>query len=105
MDWYAMTDRAIEQEIGTRIQRERLKQNITQARLARLTGLSRVTISAFETGKGSSLSTLIQILRALQKLETMENLLPSAELSPIERLRMQDKGIRQRARSKKPRSE
>jgi transcriptional regulator with XRE-family HTH domain len=104
MDWYSMTDIAIEQEIGARVQKERLKQNITQSRLAKLTGLSRVTISLFETGKGSSLSSCVQIMRALQKLENFDSVLPSAEQSPVEILRMQEKGTRQRARQKKHRS-
>jgi transcriptional regulator with XRE-family HTH domain len=101
MDWYSMTDIAVEQEIGARVQKERLKQNITQSRLAKLTGLSRVTISLFETGKGSSLSSFVQIIRALQKLENLDSLLPTTEYSPVEILRMQEKGTRQRASQKK----
>lgn len=38
-------------EIGKRVRAQRLKAGITQAQLARLTGMSRVSITNLETGK------------------------------------------------------
>lgn len=103
MDWYSMTNSAIEQEIGKRIKKERLKRNMTQLELGRKTGLSRVSISKIESGKGSSLSSILEILRMLNLLHFLDNLFPSSELSPLEILKIQNKEVRHRARrSTKP---
>ena len=66
----------IEQELGKRLKARRLDLNLSQALAAERSGLSRRTITAIENGKGSTLATLIALLRALQALDTMESFLP-----------------------------
>lgn len=100
MDWYSMTNNRIELEIGKRIKGHRLKRNITQLELANKTGLSRVSISKIERGKGSTLSSLIEILRMLDLLQNIERLIPEIEISPIELIRLKNEK-RIRATSKK----
>lgn len=100
MDWYSLTNQRIEQEIGQRIQKARLKKNMTQLELAQKSGLSRVAISRIERGLGANLSSLIEILRVLDLLQNVDTLIPSLQFSPLELLGQQ-KSIRRRASSVK----
>lgn len=87
----------IEAELGRRIEAARLAANITQAELAAAAGIARRTVSRIEAGTGSSLETLIRVLRALGLADRLDALLPHPEVRPIERIRLQGRQ-RQRAR-------
>lgn len=76
----------------------RLRQNITQSEIASRTGLSVATVSRLETGKGSSLETLIKVLQILGEEQWLELLAPDVDFSPIEQFQM--KKQRERARKK-----
>ncbi len=78
-----MSDTQIEQELGNRLKNHRLDLNLTQEEVAERSGLSRRTISAIENGEGSTLGTLIAMLRALNALDTLESFLPDPGISPI----------------------
>ena len=92
-----MTDAAVLAEIGGRIERLRLARNITQHELAREAGISRRTLVRLEQGEERvGAATLLRVLRALGLLERLEQLVPDALPSPIERLRSQGRQ-RQRA--------
>lgn len=73
----------IEQELGNRLKNRRLEMNLSQEQVAKRSGLSRRTITAIENGGGSTLTSLIAMLRALQALDTLENFLPDPGISPI----------------------
>jgi len=94
-----MENEAIRQEIGKRLQRERLNQNITQEQLSKKAGISRRTLVAAEKGEGTSLETLIRILRGLERIEQLDQFLPRPELSPIQMAKLKGK-IRQKASGK-----
>ena len=100
MDWYASTNQQIEIQLGKRLQQLRLAYNLTQDELSTRTGLSRMSISKIERGKGAQLSSLIELLRALQILENLEQLIPKQEISPMELIKLKNKKKRQRASSK-----
>lgn len=76
-------NRQIEGELGKRLKDHRLDLNLTQDEVANRSGLSRRTITAIENGEGSTLGTLIAILRALDALDTLENFLPDSGISPM----------------------
>lgn len=101
MDWYSMTNARIEIEVGERLKKLRLEYNITQNDLAKKTGLSRVSISKIERGKGVNLSSLIEIMRGLRVLENIAYLIPEQEISPIELIRLKNKSKKKRASTKK----
>ena len=101
MDWYSMTNARIEIEVGERLKKLRLEYNITQDDLAKKTGLSRVSISKIERGKGVNLSSLIEIMRGLRVLENIAYLIPEQEISPIEMIRLKNKTKKKRASTKK----
>ncbi len=83
-------------EIGVRLKRERLNQNVSQADLARDAGVARKTITNLETGEGCSMTTLLGVLRALGRLENLDAFLPDPGISPIQLAKLKGKQ-RQRA--------
>jgi transcriptional regulator with XRE-family HTH domain len=90
------TDEAVLGEIGARVQRLRLERNLTQAELARESGLSQITVQRLEAGQPTDLLTLIRALRVLGLLESLNRALPEPLPSPIEAVRLRGK-MRQRA--------
>ena len=100
MDWYSLTNNRIEEILGKRLKEHRLQYNITQNELAIKTGMSRVSISKIERGKGVNLSSLIEIMRGLRILENIEGLIPEQEVSPIEIIRLKNKSKKKRASTK-----
>ena len=91
MSWQSMSDPAIVVEIGKFIQQMRLNRNLTQEQLAKMSGVNRVTISRFEGGQASTLLTLVQILRALEKLDILNTFHEEAEISPLQLLNLRKK--------------
>ncbi len=74
-----LSNTQIEIELGKRLRAERLERNLTQEEVAERSGLSRRTITAIENGEGSSLSSLVALLRALGALSTWKtSCLPAA---------------------------
>lgn len=90
------TPEALE-EIGRRLRRIRLAQNLTIDELADRSGVSARTIVRLEGGEGSRLDNLIRVLRGLGKLSALDAFLPEPTLSPKELVRRSGKP-RQRAR-------
>lgn len=82
------TTEEILEEVGYRLERYRLQQNRTIADVAESAGVGVSTVERAEAGKGSTLETLIQILRALGRLDVLEAFLPVPLVSPIQLARM-----------------
>lgn len=80
----------IEQELGKRLKERRLEMNLSQEQIAARSGLSRRTITAIENGEGSTLTTLIAMLRALQALDTLDAFLPEPGPSPMAMITLRD---------------
>lgn len=87
MDWYGMTDIAIIVEIGKRIKATRTKKKFMQAEVAKRAGISTFTVSQIETGKNTSLASLIAVMRVLKLLENIETLIPEQVVSPVSLLK------------------
>lgn len=73
-------------EIGRRLRRVRLDRNLSQAALAEEAGVGRMTLQRIEEGQSASMTSLARILRALDLLEGLNQLIPEQEPSPIEEL-------------------
>lgn len=95
MDFYSMTDKGVETELGHRIRSLRLRKNVTQQQLAQATALSLNTIKALESGKGK-LSSLVAVLRELGMLDDLNSFIPEVSVSPLQLAKRQGKE-RQRA--------
>ncbi|MFH0909018.1 MAG: helix-turn-helix domain-containing protein [bacterium] len=79
-----MSNEKVLEELGRRIQRERLNQNLTQAGVAAKAGVARRTLVAVESGGGGTLNTLVAILRALGVIQALDQFLPDPPLSPVQ---------------------
>ena len=96
-----MSDSAIVAHIGSFIKHTRGQQNKTQAQLAEISGLNRWTISQIENGESITLSSLIQILRALDCLYVLNEFNYSDEISPLEYAKLKKQQTKIRVRNKK----
>jgi putative transcriptional regulator len=83
----ANSDSAILEELGSRIARCRLNQNLTQEAFAELAGVSRPTVARLESGHSTTLSNLIRVLRALNLVKNLDMLVPEPPISPIQQLK------------------
>jgi transcriptional regulator with XRE-family HTH domain len=81
--WYGMTNATIVKELCKSIKQMRLNQNLSQEELAENSGVNRVTISRMETGQAINLLTMIQLLRALDRLDLLNTFIIEPEISPI----------------------
>jgi len=98
--WNNLSDNALVQEIGKKLKQIRLNKNITQDELAKISGLDRTTISQLENGRPATLLTLVQVLRALDKLELLNIFSAEPEISPLEVAKLK-RQTRKRASKKK----
>ena len=98
--WHAMSDPAILEILGRFIQQTRLQQNKTQQQIANAAGINRSTIVKIENGDGGTLTSFVQILRALEQLQLLEHFEIKQQISPLQLAKL-DQQKRQRARIKK----
>jgi len=95
MEFYSLSDKDIEAELGNRFRALRLRKNVTQKELAEATTLSLNAIKSLESGR-SKLSTMIAVLRELASLDHLDSFIPEISISPIQLAKMQGK-VRERA--------
>ena len=96
MNIAAMTDKAILEELGRRIERLRLNQNMTQVTLLQRAGVARKVVQRLEGGHGCMLDNLVRVLRALGALDALDAFLPVPAISPLQLAKFQGRE-RQRA--------
>lgn len=77
------TVREWEAEVGRQVRELRLRSNRPQSDLARAANVSVSTLAALEHGSGSSLSTLVAVVRALGRDDWLEELAPPQPISPL----------------------
>jgi len=85
--------------LGDQVRQVRIARNLDQARLAELADVSVGAVSNLERGKGSSLRTLIGVLRVLGRTDWIESLAPAVGVSPMQLLRTKQKTPKPRARA------
>lgn len=73
--------------LGEHLRRLRIDSSITQEELAERADLSVKSVRALETGRGSTLSTVIRVLRVLDRDDWLDDLHPEPEVSPMRLLR------------------
>lgn len=89
----------LEVRFGAQVRARRLRANRTVEDLAAEAGVAPRTVQNLERGRGSSVSTLVKVLRALDAEDWLDTLAPEEPISPIAVLHAarQQRG-RQRAR-------
>ncbi len=90
MNFYLMTDKAIEAELGIRMKALRLRKNMTQKQVAEDAALSLNVIKGLEAGRGK-LSSLIAVLRELEVLEDLDQFIKEEQVSPLQLAKRQGK--------------
>ena len=83
--------------LGEQIQGIRLSKNLDQVTTAEKAGMSEKALRNLEAGRGSTVESLLRVLRALDSLDGLEFLAPKPSVSPIALLR--GSGTQQRRRA------
>ena len=93
------TPAEIEAELGERLKTLRVHRNLDQVTLAERAGISVRTLRNLESGSGSSLRTLILVVRALGREQWLESIAPVPTINPL----MLTRTASPRQRASKPR--
>ena len=80
------TDAEIVQALGVRFKEYRLSRRLTQKDVSEQTGISILTIRKFENGQAYNIqmSNFIALMRLLDRLDDIDNLLPEIPVSAYE---------------------
>lgn len=71
-------------ELGRRVRRERLRQDLTQRTLAERAGVSRVTVTRMEADGTATLGNFLSVLVALRRGGDLESLLQPPQAATLE---------------------
>lgn len=84
MNYEEITDAELLLKIGCKLKEIRLEHNIKQKELAEKAGLSMFSISQMETGHNTSMQSIIQVLRALGRMDMLDAFIADKEeTSPL----------------------
>ena len=95
MDSISKSVAAIARELGERLKRARLNNDLTQAQVAEKAGVSRKAVLNAEKGK-AQLEIFVAIMAALDLTGQLDLFLPPQDISPLQLARLQGRK-RQRA--------
>lgn len=73
----------LEEQLGTDLRALRLDRNLDQITLAERAGVSLNALKRLESGRGSTVRTLISVLRALGREESLKAIAPVASINPL----------------------
>lgn len=90
------TPEELQAVLGERLRRLRLDRNLDQRSTAEKAGISEKALRNLEGGRGSTVETLLRVLKALDHLQGIEMLAPEVGVNPLELLRQPK--MQQRAR-------
>lgn len=90
MELYAHSDKQLQRMLGERIKQLRLQRNVTQQALSEALNVSLSTIKALEKGR-SKLATFIAVLRELDALDKLHDLLEGEPISPRQLAKLRGK--------------
>lgn len=96
------TPEELQTTLGERLRRLRLNRNLDQRTTAEKAGISEKALRNLETGRGSTVETLLRVLKALEYLQGIEMLAPEISVNPLDLLR-QPKVQQRVRRSARPR--
>ena len=86
-----LSDDAVLEELGRRLGRRRLSLQLTQAKLADQAGVSKRTVERIEAGAAAQTLSLIRILRVLELLPGLDQLIPETGPRPMDLLKLKGK--------------
>jgi transcriptional regulator with XRE-family HTH domain len=98
-----LTDAAVLQEIGERLERRRIDAGLTQAQLAEEAGISKRTVERMEAGHSTDSLMLLRVLRVLKLVQAVDQLLPDLPQSPLVLLKGRGRMRKRVGHSRQPR--
>ena len=94
----ARTAVELEERLGQLLRELRLLKNLDQITLAERSGVSLNALKHLESGRGARVSSLIKILRGLERADWIETIAPVVSISPMQMLK---RGMRERKRARR----
>ena len=94
----ARTAAELEERLGQLLRELRLLKNLDQITLAERSGVSLNALKHLESGRGARVSSLIKILRGLERADWIETIAPVVSISPMQMLK---RGMRERKRARR----
>jgi len=91
MDNLIKSTEDFEREFGEQFRQMRIRIGLDQKELASRANVSLGALMNLENGRGSTLKTLIKLLRALDRQDWLKQLAPQVEISPMALLNAQNK--------------
>jgi DNA-binding XRE family transcriptional regulator len=105
IEWKFLADSAVLEKLGGEVRRMRLERNLSQAVVAERAGVDRTTVVKIEAGKANSLLNLVQVLRAIGRLDVLDNFHEEPRLTPMMALEQEAKyHPKQRKRASRPKA-
>lgn len=89
------------EELGQQLRDLRLRQNTDQRQLANRAGVALNVVKNLEAGKGATVTSLVKVLRSLDRVDWLGTLAPAVSISPLQMLKA--KPSRRRASKRKGR--
>ena len=86
-DMSFMSPDELQAVFGKQLQELRISKNLDQITTAEKAGISEKTLRNLEAGRGSSVETLVRVLKALDSLDGLSLLAPRPSVSPLALLR------------------
>ena len=77
----------LEQRLGEQLRALRIRAELDQVQLAALAGVGLSAVKSLENGKGSTLKTLVRVVRALGCTSWLDALAPQVSVSPLQLMR------------------
>jgi transcriptional regulator with XRE-family HTH domain len=87
----SMGDTAVLEMFGRRLNRRRIELHITQADLADRAGVSKRTVERMENGAAVQTLSLVRVLRVLDLLRVLDQLVPETGPRPMDLLKLKGK--------------
>ncbi|MGB6308491.1 MAG: helix-turn-helix transcriptional regulator [Steroidobacteraceae bacterium] len=97
-----LTDQAVLQEIGNRLERRRIDAGLTQAQLAEEAGISKRTVERIEAARSTDFAMLLRVLRVLDLLGALDRLVPDLPQSPLVLLKSRGRMRKRVGHSRRP---
>ena len=85
-------------ELGARVRRERLRQNLTQQTVADRAGVSRLTVTRMEADGSATLTAFLSVLTALRRVSDLEGILEPRTAVTMEAFLGESEPTRRRGR-------
>jgi transcriptional regulator with XRE-family HTH domain len=82
-----LTPKEWKTQLGEQLRGLRLRQNIDQRQLAQRAGVALNAVKNLEAGKGATLTSLIKVLRSLDRADWLDALAPAVSISPLQALK------------------